>query len=159
MTSEVYNIDCLEYMRTLPDNSFDLAIADPPYWSPGENTGRIRTTGNKQSSLVLGDKLGRALYDELCRVSRAQIIWGANNYGFPFKGFIVWDKTNIPDDFSMSKCEIASISENLSKVAKVFRFPSSITGVQRIHPTQKPVALYAWILRNYAPGGAKSLTL
>lgn len=156
MKSEVFNIDCMDYMRTLPDKCFDLAIADPPYWSPDENTGRIRTTGNVQSSLVLGDKLGPALYAELCRVSRSQIIWGANNYGFPFKGFIVWDKTNIPDDFTLSKCEIASISENLSRVAKVFRYPSSTTGEQRIHPTQKPVALYAWILKNYAkPGGGK----
>lgn len=156
--SEVHNTDCIEFMRTIPDKFFDLAIADPPYWSPEENTGRIRTTGNAQSSLVLGEKLGPTLYAELCRVSKAQIIWGANNYGFPFKGFIVWDKTNIPEDFTMSKCEIASISENLSKVAKVFRYPSSKTGEHRIHPTQKPVELYAWILNNYAQGGAESST-
>lgn len=155
MTSQVYNIDCLDYMKTIPDKFFDLAIADPPYWSPEENTGRVRTSGNIQSSLVLGEKLNAEIYEELMRVSMAQIIWGANNYGFPFKGFIVWDKTNIPDKFTMSKCEIASISENISKVSKVFRTPSTQTGIKRIHPTQKPVALYAWILENYAKPGDK----
>ena len=149
--SEVFNMDCMEYMKTLPDKAFTLAIADPPYWSPEENTGRIRTSGNMQSSLILGAKLDEVLYRELCRVSEAQIIWGANNYGFPFKGFVVWDKTNIPERFSMSKCEIASVSENLSTVAKMFRAPSSITGLTRIHPTQKPVELYGWLLENYAP--------
>ena len=155
MNNNVHNIDCLEYMKTLPDKFFDLAIADPPYWSPEENTGRIRVSGYQQANLILGEKLGSELYAELCRVSRAQIIWGANNYGFPFKGFIVWDKTNIPDEFTLSKCEIASVSENLSKVAKVFRCPSSVTGKHRIHPTQKPVELYAWILKNYAKTGDK----
>lgn len=154
--SEVHNVDCLEYMRGLPDKHFDLVIADPPYWSPDENTGRIRTTGNKQSSLNLGEKMGVELYEELKRISKAQIIWGANNYGFPFKGFIVWDKTNIPDEFTMSKCEIASISENLSRVSKLFRCESTTTGTKRIHPTQKPIALYAWILKTYG-GGCKTI--
>ena len=154
--SLVYNVDCMEFMRTVPDKYFDLVIADPPYWSPEENTGRIRTTGNVQSSLILGDKLGANLYNELCRVSKNQIIWGANNYGFPFKGFIVWDKTNIPDNFTMSKCEIASVSDGLSTVSKLFRCASTKTGKQRIHPTQKPVDLYCWILKTYTKiGGAK----
>lgn len=152
----VYNVDCMEFMRTVPDKYFDLVIADPPYWSPEENTGRIRTTGNVQSSLILGDKLGANLYNELCRVSKNQIIWGANNYGFPFKGFIVWDKTNIPDNFTMSKCEIASVSDGLSTVSKLFRCASTKTGKQRIHPTQKPVDLYCWILKTYTKiGGGK----
>ena len=151
--SEVHNCDCMEFMRSINDNAFTLAIADPPYWTPDENTGRIRTSGNKQSSLILGNKLTEEMYSEICRVSKYQIIWGANNYGFPFKGFIVWDKTNIPDKFTMSKCEIASISENLSTVSKMFRAPSTVTGTHRIHPTQKPVELYAWILQTYARGG------
>lgn len=155
MTSEVYNCDCMDFMRGMPDKFFDLAIADPPYWSPDEQKGRIRTTGNVQSSLNLGEKMSEALFLELKRVSKAQIIWGANNFGFPFKGFVVWDKTNIPDNFTLSKCEIASVSENLSTTAKMFRAPSSYTGLQRIHPTQKPVALYGWLLNNYAIGGGK----
>lgn len=153
--SEVFNCDCRDYMRNLPDNYFDLAVADPPYWNPEENTGRIRVTGNIQTTLDLGFKLDDGLYTELRRVSKAQIIFGANNYGFPFKGFVVWDKTNIPDKFTMSKCEIASLSENLSTVSKLFRAPSSVTGLHRIHPTQKPVELYAWLYQNYAPPKAR----
>lgn len=149
--SEAYNVDCLDYMRTLPAKSFDLAIVDPPYWSPEEQTGRVRTAGNVQATLDLGNKFNQELFDELKRVSKAQIVWGANNYGFPFKGFVVWDKTNIPDKFTLSKCEIASLSDNLGKTAKIFRAPSSYFGLQRIHPTQKPVELYAWLLSTYAP--------
>jgi len=99
--------------------------------------------------------MGEDLYNELRRVSKAQIIWGANNYGFPFKGFVIWDKTNIPDKFTMSKCELASLSSNLSTVSKIFRAPSTITGLHRIHPTQKPVELYAWLLNTYAKKGWK----
>lgn len=153
MISEVRNIDCMEFMRTLPDKFFDLVIADPPYWSPEEQTGKIRTAGNVQSSLNLGDKPQDVFFKELSRVSTSQIVFGANNYGYPFKGFIVWNKTNIPDDFTMSKCEIASVSENLSKVSKMVSIPSSAK--DRFHPTQKPVELYAWILNTYANGGGK----
>jgi site-specific DNA-methyltransferase (adenine-specific) len=156
--SEAYNVDCLDYMRTLPAKSFDLAIVDPPYWSPEEQTGRVRTAGNVQATLDLGNKFNRELFDELKRVSKAQIVWGANNYGFPFKGFVVWDKTNIPDKFTLSKCEIASLSDNLGKTAKIFRAPSSYFGLQRIHPTQKPVELYAWLLSTYAPPSGESST-
>ena len=157
MISEVRNIDCLEFMRTLPDGFFDLGIADPPYWSPQEQSGTIRTAGNVQSSLDLGEKPNDLFFLELKRVCNAQIVFGANNYGFPFKGFIVWNKTNIPDDFSMSKCEIASLSENLSKVSKIVSLPSSAK--DRFHPTQKPVALYSWLIENYLLklGGGQAL--
>ena len=159
MISEVYNCDCMEYMANIPDKFFDLVIADPPYWNPEEQTGKIRTSGNIQSSLNLGDKPQKIFFNELSRVSKFQIVFGANNYGYPFKGFIVWNKTNIPDDFTMSKCEIASISENLSKVSKMVSIPSSAKN--RFHPTQKPIELYAWIIGTYLPkiGGVKSSTL
>ena len=150
MISEVYNCDCMEYMATIPDKFFDLVIADPPYWNPDEQTGKIRTTGNIQSSLNLGDKPNDLFFDELIRVSEHQIIFGANNYGKPFKGFIVWNKTNIPYDFTLSKCEIASVSDNLSKVCKMVDLPSAAK--DRFHPTQKPVSLYAWILSTYGGG-------
>lgn len=148
--SDVYNCDCFDYMKNVPDGFFDLAIADPPYWTPEECT---------NPDLVLGEQANERLFQELRRVSRAQIIWGANNYGYPFKGFIVWNKTNIPDKFTYSSCEIASVSENLSVLAKIYSAPSNKTGVQRIHPTQKPVELYAWILQRYAPPARKSSTL
>ena len=152
------NADCLDILRTLPDKSFDLALIDPPYWADNECVGSIRTTGNKQSNLALGGQPTQEFWDELYRVSKHQIVFGANNFGIPFKGFIVWDKTNIPDEFTLSKCELASVSEGLSKVAKVYRCSSAARGGEkRFHPTSKPVELYEWILMKYAEEGWKIL--
>ena len=152
------NADCLDILRTLPDKSFDLALIDPPYWADNECVGSIRTTGNKQSNLALGGQPTQEFWDELYRVSKHQIVFGANNFGIPFKGFIVWDKTNIPDEFTLSKCELASVSEGLSKVAKVYRCSSAARGGEkRFHPTSKPVELYEWILMKYAEDGWKIL--
>lgn len=151
MQSIVYNVNCLEYMRSLPDKHFDLCIADPPYVALEDNTGHIRTNQGNTISLALGGKPSDEVFQEIFRVSKHQIIWGANNFGYPFQGFVVWDKTNIPDNFTMSKCEIASLDKELSRVSKMVRIPSSAThGEKRIHPTQKPVELYAWLLNKYA---------
>ena len=151
--STVYNMDCFEYMKTLEDNAFDLALCDSPYVDLEENTGTIRTSGNVQSKLELGGKPDDEVFKELFRVSKHQIIWGANNFGYPFQGFVVWEKTNIPDDFTMSRCEIASLDKGLSRVSKMFRFPSTQTGKKRIHPTQKPIELYEFLLKMYAKEG------
>jgi site-specific DNA-methyltransferase (adenine-specific) len=154
----LYNEDCMNVMKTLQDKSFDLAIIDPPYWDDNECVGTIRTTGNKQETLALGGKPSVEFFSELKRISKHQIIFGANNFGYSFKGFIVWDKTNIPDEFTLSKCEIASVSESLSKVAKIFRCSSaSKNGEKRFHPTSKPIDLYRWILMKYAKEGWKIL--
>lgn len=158
MISEVFNCDCYEYIKTLPDKSFDLCLCDSPYVDLKENTGTIRTSGNKQSSLALGGKPSDEVFQEIFRVSKHQIIWGANNFGYPFQGFVVWEKTNIPDDFTMSRCEIASLDKGLSRVSKMVRLPSSARhGEKRIHPTEKPVELYAWLLNKYAKEGWKIL--
>lgn len=151
--SIVYNMDCFEYLKQCSDNQFDLLIADPPYVNLDENTGTIRTSGNVQSKLELGGKPDDEVFKELFRVSKHQIIWGANNFGYPFQGFVVWEKTNIPDDFTMSRCEIASLDKGLSRVSKMFRFPSTQTGKKRIHPTQKPIELYEFLLKMYAKEG------
>lgn len=145
--------DCMDVMRKYPDGYFDLALIDPPYRDDKECTGTIRTAGNKQSSLAFGGKPTQEYWDELRRISKHQIVFGANNYGIPFKGYIVWDKTNIPDKFSMSKCEIASVDDKLSTVGKICHFSSSPRRGTRIHPTQKPVDLYLWILEHYAKKG------
>lgn len=156
MISEVYNCDCFEYAKTLPDKFFDLMLCDSPYVDLEENTGSIRVTGNKQASLALGGKPSDEVFQELFRVSKHQIIWGANNFGYPFQGFVVWEKTNIPDDFTMSRCEIASLDKGLSRVSKMVRMSSAAkSGEKRIHPTQKSVELYAWLLNKYAKKGWK----
>lgn len=152
--SQAHNIDCFDFMRTLPDKAYDLCLCDSPYVDLEENTGTIRTTGNKQSSLALGGKPSDDVFQEIFRVSKHQIIWGANNFGYPFQGFVIWEKTNIPDNFTMSRCEIASLDKGLSRVSKMVRMSSAAHGGEkRIHPTQKSVELYAWLLNKYAKKG------
>lgn len=169
MVSEVYNCDCLEYMRTLPDKFFDLCIADPPY---GINFGNYNRTNkradgtrykaNRYHNADWDNKIPcNILFDELVRVSKEQIIWGGNYFPHLWKngckGFIFWDKKQPLNNFSDG--ELAYTSFN--KPAKCFRYPyygNINSEKERIHPTQKPVALYAWILDNYAMGGVKSLT-
>ena len=155
--SKVFNMDCLEFLKTCKDKEFDLCIADPPYVSLEENTGTIRTSGNVQSSIALGGKPSDEVFQEIFRVSKHQIIFGANNFRYPFQGFIVWEKTNIPDDFTLSRCEIASLDKGLSRTSKMFRFPSSRPSVKRIHPTEKPIELYEWIFQKYAKDDWKVL--
>lgn len=160
MISEVYNIDCLEYMRTLPDKYFDLAIADPPYGSASGKVTRIGGTWAAKygKKIVAWDYApGPEFFKELMRVSKDQIIWGANYFdGMPAtKGFIVWDKLR-GQDFSMAMAEYAWTS--FDKNAKIVRMMAQAKkNDDRFHPTQKPVDLYAWILKNYAIGGGQNI--
>lgn len=159
MISETYNMDCMDYMKGLPDNAFDLAIVDPPYG--GGSEGSIKRTGGKWAS-KFGNKIeswdlvpSSAYFRELFRVSKNQIIWGGNYFSLPpSKSFIIWDKVNISENFTMAMCEYAWSSFNVN--AKIIRLlPQQYTA--RIHPTQKPVALYKWLLANYAKPGDRIL--
>ena len=153
-----YNMDCMDGMREFPDKYFDLAIVDPPYRNQSENqpTKDMRKNGSMGN---FGDKPSKEYFDELFRVSKNQIIWGANNFELPiYKGFVVWKKLTISDEFTMSMAEIAYISEGLGTTSKVFECaPQGKNDDPRIHQTQKPVALYDWILSKYAKPGDKIL--
>jgi site-specific DNA-methyltransferase (adenine-specific) len=153
MKSEVFNCDNMELMAKYPDGYFELAIVDPPYRDTNQPTKDMRKSGQMKS---LEGRPSKEYFDELSRVSKNQIIWGANNFQLPqFKGFIVWEK-GIPFDFTMSMAEIASLSEGLSTISKIYKL--RISGAEeRIHPTQKPVRLYEWLLANYAKEGDKIL--
>lgn len=97
-------------------------------------------------------------FKELFRVSKNQIIWGGNNFLLPpSRNFLVWRKLNIPEGFSMAMCEYAWVSINGNAKYVELNPQSASTGEKRIHPTQKPTALYEWILRHYAKPGDKIL--
>lgn len=149
-----YNMDCMDGMRELPDKYFDLAIVDPPYRDESENqpTKDMRKNGSMER---FGNKPNEEYFTELFRVSKNQIIWGANNFDLPnYKGFVVWKKLTISDCFTMSMAEIAFISEGLGTTSKIFEYaPQGTKQEPRIHPTQKPIALYKWLLSNYAKRG------
>jgi len=149
----ITNEDNMELMARYPDNYFDLAIVDPPYRDSNQPTKDMRANGSMKS---LEGRPTEDYFKELLRVSKEQIVWGANNFQRPqFKGFFVWDK-GIPFDFTMSMCEIASLSEGIGTISKMWKF--RIAGAEdRIHPTQKPVKLYEKLLMTYAKEGDKIL--
>lgn len=149
-----YNMDCLAAMREMPDKAFDLLIAGPPYRDMTENqpTKDMRRNGTMER---FGNKPSKEMLAEMFRISKEQIIFGANNFELPpYKGFIVWKKKTISEDFTMSMAEIAYISEGLGTVSKVYECqPQGRVGDPRIHPTQKPIELYSWIFSQYAKQG------
>lgn len=137
------NVDCMEYMRTLPDKAFDLAIVDPPYGISIHDSGRLKkynATETRWDDATPGD----VYFSELKRCSKNQIIWGGNYYDLPpCRGFVIWDKKQ-PEDISFASCEFAWTSFDTS--ARTFYYSPLQEKGQRIHPTQKPVALYEWLL-------------
>lgn len=153
---ELLHADCMEYMATLPDKAFDLAIVDPPYGIGNF----VQVSGNVRGKAVTwNDSIPNGDYfSQLERVSKERIIWGANYYNcFNDKGgAIVWWK-RVPPESNLSECEIASYSR-LKRVAYVdIRWQNIGRGEAMIHPCQKPVALYEWLLTNYAKPGQRIL--
>ena len=150
MISEVHNIDCLEFMRSLPDKFFSLAVCDPPY-GIGISSNSFR---QKHEKLNWDNEIpNQEYFNELFRISSNQIIWGGNYFDLPpSQGFIIWDKKQ-PQDFSSAMCEFAWMS--IQSPAKIFRLHVVTAETNKIHPTQKPVALYKWLLENYAKKGDK----
>lgn len=146
---ELLNIDCMEYMSTVPDKFFDLAIVDPPY-GIGISSNPVRQMHDKKQwdNEIPNDEY----FKELFRVSKNQIIWGGNYFPLPpSQGFLIWDKKQ-PEDFSLAMCEFAWSSIQIP--AKIWRY-SVLTERDKIHPTQKPVDLYGWILNKYGKPGDK----
>ena len=156
---DLRNCDCMELMAQFKDKHFDLAIVDPPY---GINVHKNYGVGNrndkdKDSKNWDNQTPNKAYFDELKRVSKEQIIWGANYFNcFNGKGgAIIWNKKQpLPDS---SQCEIASYSR-LQKVAMYEqRWTNFVNTKKTNHPTEKPIELYNWLLKNYAQEGFKIL--
>jgi site-specific DNA-methyltransferase (adenine-specific) len=150
--SQVTNEDCMELMSRYPDKYFELAIVDPPY-GIGISKNPFR---QKHSKKIWDDAIPKENYfTELFRVSKNQIIWGGNYFNLePTQCFIIWDKIQ-PENFSSAMCEMAWT--NFEKPAKIIRKRVVNSEANKIHPTQKPVKLYEWILKNYASEGDKIL--
>ena len=148
---QVYNEDCMNIMSRYPDDYFDLAIVDPPY-GLGISVNPVRQKHTKKNWDTQIPK--NKYFDELQRVSKNQIIWGGNYFDLPpTQGFLIWDKKQ-PHDFSLAMCEYAWTS--FQKPAKIFYY-SVLKEKNKIHPTQKPIKLYNWILENYAKPDFKIL--
>jgi len=158
---DLHNQDCLEAMKQMKDNQFDLAIVDPPY-----GIGRSKGIGKRKKEVVYtkyedkkwdNDIPTKEYFEELKRVSKNQIIWGANYFGIPFSKMVIWDKKIGDNDFAMA--EIASHSFTSSTKICSFFCGANRNGknTTRIHPTQKPVKLYEWLLDKYAKEGDKIL--
>ena len=171
MSIKLLNIDCMEYMATLPDAAFDLAIVDPPYG--------IKQDGhreNNRSKLAISTNYHKALWDqpppdaiyfrELERVSKNQIVWGGNHLaaaiGRSSPCWIVWDKFT---SGGFADCELAYTS--FKTAVRKFEYPwngmiqgffgSKSKNEDRINPTQKPIKLYEYLLTNYAKPGQRIL--
>ena len=149
----IYNKDCLEAMKEMSDNQFDLAIVDPPYGLERLQKGSLRLggiKGNYVNKLSWDIKPKDIFFEELIRVSKNQIIWGANNFILPpTEYFCIWNKKQTVDNFATA--EYAWVSMGLKKPAKIFEYSiHKHNHTNKIHPTQKPVALYEWLLMNYA---------
>jgi len=155
--NKIIHADCMDVMKDIPDKYFELAIVDPPYGIERFKKGSLRfdKVGKYKKGLQWDSKPNQDYFQELFRVSQNQIIWGANNFILPpTEYFIIWNKQQTVDNFAT--CEYAWT--NIKKPAKMFDYSIHLhNNISKIHPTQKPVALYKWLLHNYAKQGDKIL--
>lgn len=170
--NKVYNTDCLEAMKQIPDKWADLAIVDPPY-GIGYDVEIAKANGTKYGSAKAKKRTynskgwdscipSQEYFKELFRISSNQIIWGGNYFTehlIPTKGWVVWDK-NMNGQFGDGELAWTSFEKPL----KIYEFTwnGMLQGnmkekEERMHPTQKPVQLYKWLLKNYAKPGDKIL--
>ena len=150
--------DNMELMARYPDNYFDLAIVDPPYGIDITNSGWVKSNKNIKTNNDWDNSIPKKEYfDELKRVSKNQIIWGGNyflDYLTNTRCFIIWDK-QIGECTSFASSELAWTSFDKS-TKTIYEHPAK-HGKNKIHPTQKPIYLYEWILDKYAKQNDKIL--
>jgi len=157
--NKLYNMDCMEGMKDIPDKYFELAIVDPPY-GIGMDGGNVGYQGFNNFTKKNWDASPppQEYFEELFRVSKNQIIWGGNYFNLrPTRCIIVWDKGEGFYNRTYAEAELAWTS--FDKNVKIYKRDPLAKGDYRgkIHPTQKPIALYKWLLHNYAKQGDKIL--
>lgn len=153
----LYQADCMEMLSQIPDKYYELAIIDPPYGIERFKHGSLRFDKIEEykNGLEWNCKPTKQYFTELLRVTHKAIIWGANNFKLPpTEYFVIWNKMQTVNNFAT--CEYAWT--NCKQPAKMFNFSiHQHNQVKKIHPTQKPVKLYEWLLREYAQEGNKIL--
>jgi len=157
----LYNADCMEVMKTFKDKQFDLAIVDPPYGIGADKAQNARAAhGGGWKAYKETDWDNEVpppeYFEQLFRVSKDQIIWGGNYFhNVNLEGVIVWNKGN---SGKFKEGELAKTSFNTFKIYYCSRVDAYINKIDiKIHPTQKPVQLYEWLLLNYAKEGERIL--
>jgi len=149
-----YNTDCIEFMKSKPYKCYDLAIVDPEFGIGIGNSPRLVTDKGLKAKEWDNKPIDMNYFTELFRISKNQIIWGGNYYALPpTKHCIIWDKKQ-PEAMSFGMFDFAWTS--FDGANKMFRY-SVLKEQDKIHPTQKPIALYRWLLQNYAKQGDKIL--
>ena len=165
---ELLNMDCLLYMKQCEDKQFDLAIVDPPYGLGMGGNLNVNAKVNYENKSWDTEIPSNEYFDELKRISKNQIVWGGNYFAHLWqegcKGFICWNKLNHHDN----RADVEMAWTSFNKLAKYVEYmwdgnrygtKGNIKGVGRptirIHPTEKPVYLYEWLLMNYAEQGDK----
>lgn len=162
--------DCMEYMASLPDNAYDLAVVDPPYGIGASSKNSIRQGKQTGKSMaVSGTKYiakdwdncvpDKIYFDELRRVSQNQIVWGGNYFASSLPNsscWLIWDKVTGDNLYADAELAWTSFDKAVRKFTWMWKgmFQQNMANKEdRIHPTQKPVALYDWIFKNYAKAG------
>ena len=164
MKNKIILADCMDIMKDIPDKYFELAIVDPPYgierFKKCCENNDINTRDVFANKFLNNDKFNntkpdKLYFDLLMRISKNQIIWGANNFELPpSEYFCCWNKEQAMPNFAT--LEYAWVSMGLKKPAKLFTYSIQKHNQEnKIHPTQKPIALYRWLLQNYAKPGDK----
>ncbi len=155
------NIDCMEYMKNISNKYFDLAIVDPPY---GIGAGNINFK-NRTSNADIGYKLkdwdtkipDKNYFNELFRISKNQIIWGGNyfiEYLYNTKNFIFWDKKTGNNSYADGELAWTSFNKPVKKYTELWLGANARNkNYKRIHPTEKSIKMYKWVLENYAEKG------
>lgn len=161
-TIQLLNIDCMAYMATLPDKAFELAIVDPPYGigEGGNNISRHHSQAKYKESNWDNEPPPKEYFIELKRVSKNQIIWGANHFisrmSFDSSAWIYWHKDRY-GDFADGELAYTSFKTAVRSYKFTWDGFRKQLPQNRIHPTEKPISLYKWLLENYAKPGDRIL--